>query len=79
MPHDIFISYSSHDKAVADATCAALEAQRLRCWIAPRDVLPGTEYGEALSMRLVYAKCSCSFLRLRLTIHLKSDAKLSAP
>jgi len=48
MPHDIFISYSSHDRTVADATCAALEAQKIRCWIAPRDVLAGTEYGEAL-------------------------------
>jgi hypothetical protein len=48
MPHDVFISYSSHDKAVADATCAALEAQRIRCWIAPRDVLAGTEYAEAI-------------------------------
>jgi formylglycine-generating enzyme required for sulfatase activity len=44
MPHDVFISYSSHDKAVADAMCAALEAQNIRCWIAPRDVLAGTEY-----------------------------------
>ena len=46
MPHDVFISYSSHDKAVADATCAALEAQRIRCWIAPRDAIAGIEYGE---------------------------------
>lgn len=48
MPHDVFISYSSHDKAVADATCAALEAGKIRCWIAPRDVLAGTEYGESI-------------------------------
>jgi len=48
MPHDVFISYSSHDKAVADATCAAIEAQKIRCWIAPRDVLAGTEYGESI-------------------------------
>jgi hypothetical protein len=48
MAHDVFISYSSQDKTVADAACAALEAQKIRCWIAPRDVLPGTEYGEAI-------------------------------
>lgn len=48
MPHDIFISYSSHDKAIADATCAALEAQRIRCWIAPRDVLAGSEYADSI-------------------------------
>src|SRR5262249_54511691 len=49
MAHDVFISYSSRDKAIADAVCAALEAKRIRCWIAPRDVLPGTPYAQALS------------------------------
>ncbi len=48
MPHDVFISYSSQDKTVADATCAALEAQKLRCWIAPRDVLAGTEWANEI-------------------------------
>ena len=48
MPHDVFISYSTSDKSVADAACAKLENQKIRCWIAPRDVLPGTEYGEAI-------------------------------
>jgi hypothetical protein len=46
--HDIFISYSSHDKTAADAVCAVLESRGLRCWIAPRDVRPGTPYGEAI-------------------------------
>jgi hypothetical protein len=48
MPHDLFISYSSHDRSVADAICAKLEAEKIRCWIAPRDVLAGTAYAEAL-------------------------------
>jgi roadblock/LC7 domain-containing protein len=48
MAHDVFISYSSKDKPVADAVCAALEAERVRCWIAPRDVLPSVPYGEAI-------------------------------
>jgi hypothetical protein len=48
MPYDAFISYSSHDKATADATCAALEASGIRCWIAPRDIVPGAEWGEAI-------------------------------
>lgn len=46
--HDAFISYSSHDKTVADAACATLESSRLRCWIAPRDILPGVDYGQAI-------------------------------
>ena len=48
MSHDAFISYSSRDKAVADAACAALEASGVRCWIAPRDIMPGAEWGEAI-------------------------------
>lgn len=48
MTHDVFISYSSKDKAIADAVCAKLENNRIRCWIAPRDILPGVEYGQAL-------------------------------
>ncbi len=52
MAHDVFISYSSHDKPIADAVCAGLEAAKIRCWIAPRDMLPGVPYGEALGEAL---------------------------
>jgi hypothetical protein len=48
MTHDIFISHSSQDRDVADAACAALEQRGFRCWIAPRDILPGQDYGEAI-------------------------------
>jgi ABC-type sugar transport system substrate-binding protein len=48
MAHDAFISYSSKDKAIADAVCAKLENNQIRCWIAPRDILPGVEYGQAI-------------------------------
>ena len=48
MAHDVFISYASGDKIVADAVCASLESHGVRCWIAPRDVLPGLHYGEAI-------------------------------
>lgn len=48
MAHDVFISYSNKDKLTADAVCAALEASGIRCWIAPRDILPGSDWGEAI-------------------------------
>src|SRR6185437_5720363 len=48
MAHDVFISYSSKDKPTADAVCATLESRGIRCWIAPRDVVPGEEYAAAL-------------------------------
>ena len=58
MTHDVFISYSSKDKTVADAVCANLESQKIRCWIAPRDVSPGESWAaniiEAISNSRVF-------------------------
>ncbi len=48
MAHDVFISYSTKDKARADAACHALEAQGIRCWIAPRDIQIGAEWSEQI-------------------------------
>jgi TIR domain len=46
--HEVFISYSSKDKKWADAACGVLEKHKIRCWIAPRDITPGTEWGAAI-------------------------------
>ena len=46
--HDVFVSYSSQDKAIADAACATLEARGIRCWVAPRDITPGQDWSEAI-------------------------------
>jgi hypothetical protein len=48
MAFDAFISYANRDKATADATCAALESAGIRCWIAPRDIAPGADWGAAI-------------------------------
>jgi hypothetical protein len=48
MAHDVFISYASKDKPTADAACAMLEQRGIRCWIAPRDMLPGADWGAAI-------------------------------
>jgi TolB-like protein/Flp pilus assembly protein TadD len=45
---DVFISYASQDKVVADAVCEALEKAGVVCWIAPRDVTPGEFYAESI-------------------------------
>lgn len=47
-PFDVFISYSSKDHAVANAVVATLEARGLRCWLAPRDIVPGKEWSESI-------------------------------
>src|SRR5260221_9230596 len=47
--YEVFISYSTKDKTWADAACAVLESHKARCWIAPRDITPGTEWGAAIT------------------------------
>ena len=48
MAQDVFISHSSKDKPTADAVCAALEGTGVRCWMAPRDILPSKTWSEAI-------------------------------
>src|SRR5690349_6760266 len=48
MANVIFVSYSSKDKAVADAVVATLEDQGLECWIAPRNISAGQEWSAAI-------------------------------
>ncbi|MGB5910993.1 MAG: toll/interleukin-1 receptor domain-containing protein [Promethearchaeia archaeon] len=38
----VFICYSSKDKEKADITCRFLEQKGIDCWIAPRDISPGS-------------------------------------
>jgi serine/threonine protein kinase len=45
---EVFISHSAADKKTADAICQSLEQAGLRCWIAPRNISPGRDYGEAI-------------------------------
>ena len=56
MAFDVFVSYSSKDKIVADAVCARLESSGVRCWIAPRDIVAGRSYGEAIIEAIHVAK-----------------------
>ena len=44
----VFISYASHDAVMAQRVCGALEAAGFPSWIAPRDVVPGTQYAEGI-------------------------------
>lgn len=48
MAHDVFISYAFKDKSLADAVCSRLELNGIRCWMAPRDILPGADWSAAV-------------------------------
>ncbi|BBL68758.1 hypothetical protein MchiMG62_19390 [Methanoculleus chikugoensis] len=68
VPHDVFISYSKNDKRTAYAICDALESNKIRCWIAPRNPPVGQNYQASIIdaidaskiMVLVFSKSSNS-------------------
>jgi hypothetical protein len=45
---EVFVSYASPDAAVANSIVESLERRGLRCWIAPRDVMPGSLYADGI-------------------------------
>lgn len=73
MAHDVFISYASEDKSVADAVCFSLEARGIRCWIAPRDVLPGENFGESILAAIGKSR----FMLFILSSHSNNSAHVS--
>jgi hypothetical protein len=70
--YDVFLSHSSQDKTWADAACAVLESRRIRCWIAPRDILPGTEWGASI----IEGIDACRVLILILSAHSNASAQV---
>lgn len=46
--YEVFISHSSLDAKIAQAVCHALEQEKVRCWMAPRDIKPGDVWAEAI-------------------------------
>ena len=67
MSNDVYINYSSKNKAVADCICSSLENRGIRCRIASRDVPPGVPSVRALveaissakAMVLIYSSNTC--------------------
>lgn len=48
MAYDVFISYSSHDQKVVEGLCAYLEAHKIRCFVAYRDIPRGVVWARAI-------------------------------
>jgi len=72
MPSDVFISHSLNDKATAEAVCAKLEAARVRCWIAPRDIRPGADWAESI----IAALGSCKVMVLIFSSHADASSQV---
>ena len=60
MQHSVFISYSSREADVAIKVCEYLENNGIICWMAPRNVIAGSNY----ATQIVSAIKSCSVLVL---------------
>jgi serine/threonine protein kinase/peptidoglycan/xylan/chitin deacetylase (PgdA/CDA1 family) len=54
--HSVFISHSNEDETIADAVCAALEAENISCWIAPRNVQGDRPYSVQIIQAIREAK-----------------------
>jgi len=56
LSRDVFISYASPDAAVAEVMVETLERHGITCWIAPRDVTPGSLYADEIVAAINDAK-----------------------
>ena len=50
--YSAFISYASENREKAEEICASLERRGLVCWMAPRDIRAGREYGDEIILGL---------------------------
>ncbi len=48
MQYDVFISYSSNDRLIAETILNALKRRGITCWIAPDSIAAGTSWREAI-------------------------------
>jgi isopentenyldiphosphate isomerase len=53
---DVFISYSSIEKPVAESLCAMIENAGISCWIAPRNVVPGAHWAASIAQAVRNAR-----------------------
>lgn len=53
---DVFISHSSKDRKIANVICNTLEANNIKCWLAPRDIRPGSDWAETINSAIENSK-----------------------
>lgn len=81
---DVFISHSSKDANIAKAICNTLESNGIRVWIAPRDIMPGSDWAESINnaiesskaMVLVFSEYSNDSVQVAKELNLAVNNKL---
>jgi hypothetical protein len=49
IPASVFISHAAQDAAIGNAVAESLGQHGIRCWIAPRDVTPGSQSADEIA------------------------------
>ena len=75
----IFISYASEDAAVADLIRSGLEQAGVACWIAPRDIEPGTSFPAAITAAIRGCRAQVLLLTVQANTsrHVLSEVELA--
>ncbi len=73
MTGSVFISHSSKQADAAARVCEYLEKRGIQCWIAPRDIGPGSNY----ATQIVHAIRECSVLVLLASENTNSSGHVS--
>jgi len=73
MADSVFISHSSRQADAAFRVCSYLEERGIRCWIAPRNIDPGSNY----ATQIVHAIRECSALVLLASENTNSSGHVS--
>ena len=78
--YSAFVSHASADADYAEQLAAALEAKCLTCWIAPRDVRVGAEYGEEILRGILDSKVFILILSAasNLSLHVRREVERAA-
>ena len=53
---DVFVSHSSKDKTAADGIVEFLESRGVSCWIAPRNIVPGSDWAASISTAITASR-----------------------
>lgn len=55
--YDVFVSHASKDRSSAEEMVEHLENKGIKCWVAPRNVTPGLNYGAEIIRGIERSKC----------------------
>jgi len=75
----IFISYASEDASVAERVRTGLEQAGVACWIAPRDIEPGTSFPAAITAAIQASSAQVLLLTAEANVsrHVLSEVELA--